>query len=247
MRYHYFYQTSSNENKDGWIVAKDRADAYSRLRALKIKPYRLEGRNPLAWKRWAAIGVLAVAVVALACALIVEKNSEPALEAPLLSEERSQLYGDPSIVQRLSADGWRETFPDRGDAWLARHAVPGLACDCGASDGNVQLSCEPLLEVSEEDSPELAKMKRMVNCMKLELRDYLAGGGTVEDYMALCCQRLRTEKDIIADTARDFKSLRRKMSEPGDQDDVMEEWQRKNDMLRSMGLPTVVMPLEPNE
>ena len=80
--------------------------------------------------------------------------------------------------------------------------------------------------------------------MKQELAEYLEAGGTLADYMALCCQRQRTERDIILDTNRDFDKLRRKLANPEDVDDAAQEWQRKNDLLRSMGLPTVVMPLE---
>ena len=32
MKYKYLYQTKDNENREGWIKAKDRADAYAKLR-----------------------------------------------------------------------------------------------------------------------------------------------------------------------------------------------------------------------
>ena len=238
MRYHYFYQTKDNKSLDDWIAARDRADAYAQLRKRGIKPYRLDGRNPLAWKRWTAIGVLAAVVVVLAVALVMDGDAD----IPQ-TEERSQLYGDPATLQTLSANGWRDTFPDEGDAFLARHAVPGAVCGCGGNLTPVAFSAK-LVPVAADDSPELAKMKRMVNCMKQELGEYLAAGGTAEDYMALCCQRQRTERDIILDTNRDFEKLRRRLAEPDDAEAAAQDWQKKNDLLRSMGLPTVVMPLE---
>ena len=238
MRYHYYYQTKDNRSLDDWIVARDRSDAYAQLRKRGIKPYRLDGRNPLAWKRWAAIGVLAAIVVVLAAALFVESGDN----APV-SEERSQLYGDPATLQNLSANGWRDAFEDEGDAFLARHAIPGASCLCATENPVVEISTTPL-KPSPDDQPELAQMKRMVNCMKQELAEYLEAGGSLADYMALCCQRQRTERDIILDTNRDFDKLRRKLANPEEADDAAQEWQRKNDLLRSMGLPTVVMPLE---
>lgn len=238
MRYHYYYQTKDNRSLDDWIVAKDRADAYAQLRKRGIKPYRLDGRNPLAWKRWTAIGVLATIVVVLAVALFVESGDN----APM-SEERSQLYGDPATLQSLSANGWRDAFQNEGDAFLARHAIPGAPCLCTTENPIAEISIRPL-KLSPEDQPEFAKMKRMVNCMKQELAEYLAAGGSLADYMALCCQRQRTERDIILDTNRDFDKLRSKLAKPEEADDAAQEWQRKNDLLRSMGLPTVVMPLE---
>ena len=66
MRYRYFYQSKENKSCEGWIDAHDRNDAYNQLRKQGIKPYKLLGRNPLAWKRWAAIGVLGAATAVLA-------------------------------------------------------------------------------------------------------------------------------------------------------------------------------------
>ena len=245
MRYHYYYQTKDNRSLDDWIVARDRSDAYAQLRKRGIKPYRLDGRNPLAWKRWAAIGVLAAIVVVLAAALFVESGDN----APV-SEERSQLYGDPATLQNLSANGWRDAFQNEGDAFLARHAIPGILCNCATPHSPFPIppsqfpNSNSLIPILPDDQPELAKMKRMVNCMKQELAEYLEAGGSLADYMALCCQRQRTERDIILDTNRDFDKLRRKLANPEEADDAAQEWQRKNDLLRSMGLPTVVMPLE---
>ena len=238
MRYHYYYQTKDNKSLDDFIVAKDRADAYAQLRKRGIKPYRLDGRNPLAWKRWTAIGVLTAIVVVLSAALLVESG-----DSTPVSEERSQLYGDPATLQSLSANGWRDAFQDEGDAFLARHAIPGALCNCATPHSPSPVSPSPI-HISPDDPPELAKMKRMVNCMKQELAEYLTAGGSLADYMALCCQRQRTERDIILDTNRDFDKLRRKLANPEEADDAAQEWQRKNDLLRSMGLPTVVMPLE---
>ena len=63
MKYHYFYQSKKNENLDGWIVAKNRDDAYIQLKKQGIKPYKVLGRNPIGWKRWTAIVVFALAAV----------------------------------------------------------------------------------------------------------------------------------------------------------------------------------------
>ena len=87
-----------------------------------------------------------------------------------------------------------------------------------------------------EDPPELAKMKRMVNCMKRELADYLAGGGTAGDYMRLCDERLATERGLVESYRRDFERLQKKAGE------IEEAWERKNAELRSMGLPTLPLP-----
>lgn len=228
MKYRYHYRNRDNEALAGWIVAKDRNDAYAKLKAQGIKPFKVEGKDPVAWKRWAAIAVLAGACLSLARALLK-------VEAEERMEPRAQLYGDPAIIQQLSASGWREAFGgDEGDAWLARHAIPASTCDC--SEGQrPELDVKPV-RISPDESAEKKKMARMVNWMKAELEAYLQGGGTAEDYMALCDERLETERGIVAAYHADFETLLRRGEEAG------EAWEKKNAELRSMGLPTVIMP-----
>ena len=169
MRYHYFYQTSKNESVNAWIDARDRNDAYTQLRKRRIKPYKLLGRNPIAWKRWAAIGILSGIVAVLSVIQLMSRVVLPQ------EEPRSQIYGEPAIMQRLAAKGWRITFCDSGDAWFARHAIPASVCDCPLDD--VVLSTKPIA-IGSDDSPELAKMKRMINGMKSELKAYLLARGS---------------------------------------------------------------------
>lgn len=146
---------------------------------------------------------------------------------------RAQLYGDPAIIQQISADGWRKTFGE-GDAWLARHAIPGVRCDCKEDDAT-KLSTA-LLRIGTEDPFELARMKQMINWMKRELSNYLDAGGTEEDYKDLCDERILTEIGIVESYNHEF-SILRKSGEP-----LEEPWEKKNATLRSMGLPTVPIP-----
>ena len=39
MKYTYYYQTKQNENKTGVIDARDRADAYTKLRKQGLRPW----------------------------------------------------------------------------------------------------------------------------------------------------------------------------------------------------------------
>ncbi len=136
MRYHYFYQSAKNENFDGWMTAKDRNDVYAQLKKRGIKPFKVLGRDPIGLKRWMAIVVLGLAVIVLAWLLLSE-----AIVAK--KQPRAQLYGDPAILQQLSADGWRKTFND-GNAWFARHAIQAATCDCEATNREMVLDVKPL-------------------------------------------------------------------------------------------------------
>ena len=250
MKYHYFYQTSKNEALDDWIVAQDRNDAYRLLRKKGIRPYKMIGGNPREWKRWTAIAVLGiVSAVAITVAIYARKSSRP-----VASELRSQLYGDPATIQLLSANGWRGTFKSASDAWLARHAVPGANCDCKDMSQSERIAiAEELLrqsksplDISQDESPELVKMKRLINGMKNEFAEYVSADGSSEDYMLLCDERLVTERRLRADFLRDFERLEKDLSVSQDakaREGIISQWERKNETLRSMGLKTVPLPV----
>ena len=235
MKYHYFYQTAQNEKRDGWVTARDRHDAYDRLHAKGIKPYKMIGDNPIAWKRWTAIVVLVIVSACLSVALM-RSRSESVVGV------RAQLYGDPAIIQRMSSDGWRAAFPDETDAWLARHAIPGRKCSCEVPDSRLDAvslaeGCERLCVIRPDDPNELKSIKRMVNGLKLECRDYLAAGGSEEDYRALCCERNRTERNIYDSVCEEITRIVRLQGA-----DMHEEFDSRNRTLRSLGLPTVPFP-----
>lgn len=241
MKYHYFYQDKTNTSLEGWLEARDRNDAYKRLRSQGIKPYKLIGNNPIAWKRWTAIAVLTVACVGFAIYAYHARKAVVEVLTEISELDRMQLYGDASIIQKISACGWRGTFEDDGDAWLARHAIPGQLCDCaGLASKTNELSVVRLV-ISDDDSSELKKMKQMINGMKHELDDYLRGGGTMLDYMKLCDERIQKEIQFVKRAKVRFEMIRkryRQVSNP----QFVDEWEKVNDNLRALGLPTEIVP-----
>lgn len=68
MKYRYLYQTKENENREGWIKARSRDEAYTLLRKQGIRPYRVIGDDPFNWRPWvisAGYAVLLALVFAL--------------------------------------------------------------------------------------------------------------------------------------------------------------------------------------
>lgn len=63
MKYEYLYQDSQNNNCCGSINARNRADAYAKIRRLGIKPYRVLGDDPWNWRPFAYGACLVLAVV----------------------------------------------------------------------------------------------------------------------------------------------------------------------------------------
>ena len=219
------------------IVASSRDAVYLKLRAQGIKPIRVDEAPGVLnkvlgkGKRWVAIWFLSITIVLISIRFVVlQKNMTS------LCEDRAQLYGDPVVIDAASVNGWFGTFGDVGDAWLARHAIPGRVCDCDrrkAQLANIAKSLKRSLlldvEILDTDLQEVRKMKKMVNGMKRELRTYVEAGGTVEKYMYRVDIRQKAEAQIL-DTAK------REVSRGEDQ----KKWQKRNSELRAMGLPMVV-------
>ena len=67
MKYRYLYQDRDNRNLEGEIDARDRADAYLRLRKQGIRPYRVIGDDPWNWRPWA----ISAGYLVLSAALVV--------------------------------------------------------------------------------------------------------------------------------------------------------------------------------
>ena len=249
MKFVYQYRTSGNEVKRGEIAAPDRESAFQALKAQGIKPARLEEApgifNKLfgKGKRWIAIFGL-LAALAAACFVILSMNDE----MTYAFEERAQLFGDPFVLKKLSANGWRESFPDEGNAWFARHAIPGVTCDCDKEELRAlrQGRAEPILgtepiAIAKSDPDELAKMKRMINCMKREFARYMEAGGSEAQYRIECETRLSVEHQIFERVSSALKSLEKKLT-PENHPQIEKAWDGKNELLRSMGLMTIPMP-----
>ncbi len=249
MKFVYQYRTSANEVKRGEIAAVDREAAFQTLKSQGIKPAKLEESPGLfnklfgKGKRWIAIVALAGAFVAAVCVILMMND-----EMTYAFEERAQLFGDPFVLKKIAADGWRSTFPDEGDAWFARHAIPGVECGCSKEtvaalrEGKAdQILNDKPVAIHRGDVDELAKMKRMVNCMKREYAAYIAAGGSEAQYRIECETRLSVEKQIYERVKSELKALENRITQEN-REETEKSWDEKNALLRSMGLMTVPMP-----
>ena len=261
MRFVYEYRTSDNALHHGIVVAADRDAAYEALKARGIRPARLVEAPGILnklfgkGKRWIAIVSLAAVLLLAVSVWLHEWYATRYAE-----EERAQIFGDPAILQQLEADGWRGAFGgDEGAAWMARHAIPGRICDClsqtpenksglnsivwkfAALDAALVTGARRRVAIHDKDGDELRKMKRIVNCMKRELVQYLADGGTAAGYRRDCCERQKVEVGIFQDIERELQGLSPRLDGP-EREGVLSEWNKRNATLRSLGLPTVPIP-----
>lgn len=242
MKYHYFYHSSENKPFDAWIDARDRNEAYLLLRKKGIKPYKLIGRNPIAWRRWTAIAVLACALVAT-YAWIALKPSPATPPAPD-GFVRHQLYGDTGVIENGIANGWSACGLDEGEAYLAQFAQPGRYVPVGKKSSvvapAVDKCLERQLETVEGELTEYRQLKQIVESMKSELRQYKADGGTTAAYISRLHERQRQEAAYYNAAQQELESAKGKLTE----DQLTALWAAKNAELRAIGLPMLKEPSE---
>lgn len=193
MKYRYLYQTKSNENREGEISAKNRAEAYAALRKQGIRPYRVIGDDPVRWQPWAA----AAAFAALAAALAVTT-------AALFSDgggtdvARGQLAGDADEIATGVVGGWADVFDSPLDRHLAAYAQPGwVALPPEADSAAVSVFAAELERsapaAKDTDSACARQIKGIVAAMRGEMRQYLASGGSVAGYLEFLESRQNDE------------------------------------------------------
>ncbi len=193
MKYRYFYQTKENENKEGWIKAKSRENAYALLRKSGIRPYRLVGDDPINWKPYAALAAIIVLATALAAVLIVGREDRR-------PRPRAQLVGEREVISAGVYSGWTNVLFSALDRHLAKYAQPGRFVDkvevseeeCAAFAGDL---ASPYEYVSGE-SPEHRQIRNIVAKMREDMRAYIAEGGDVAGYLAFLDERQTQEREF---------------------------------------------------
>ncbi len=197
MKYRYFYQTRENENRDGWISARNRAEAYAALRKQGIRPYRVVGNDPVRWQPWAIL--LAFVVLASAFVALVLLRGDAARE-PI---RRAQLVGDKAVIANGLLHGWADVFPNALDRHLAAYAQPGWIAlppevtEADLSEYVRQLALPPV-PVQDGDDNAVRQLKGIVATMRREMKEYIASGGTVGDYLAFLESRQDDEAEYRA-------------------------------------------------
>ena len=259
MKYTYAYKTSDGVRHEAAMDAGSRDAVFAALREKGIRPIKVvaadgskaNGEVLGVRKRVTALVVLSVLCLVLSAVVaFVFGRRGGFIETALPNGvPRQQVYGDPARIQAIAADGFARSFTNAWENFLVRHAVPGVVCRCDwkasppvASFGDVDT--DPV-RIPAEASTELVKFIQMVNGMKAEARAYFAAGGRVEDYARLCCERVRTEAGIREQSDRAFARLRAKLEKSSEPGEALQDWEKQNRLLRSFGLETVLVPIEP--
>ena len=107
MVYKYLYQTKQNNNCEGEIKARNRAEAYALLRKQGIRPYRVIGDDPWNWRPWAIAGgyaLLLMVLVVMAFLLGAKSRSEGKEREKASSEKIIAMTPEEAIRFREKAE-----------------------------------------------------------------------------------------------------------------------------------------------
>ena len=181
MRFCYQYRTSKNEVRHGEIRAVDREAAFVALKARGIHPSRVDeasgffnkllGRG----KRWLAICVLSLALVAMVVSALRWRGEARELAVTGAAELQPLPRHH---IRAIAAPGFDPStvFERVHEKYLARYAMRGVEPRTHAISDELQKDfAEGLgqpVEVCPDDPPEVVELKRIVEGMKEDARKY---------------------------------------------------------------------------
>jgi len=192
VKYKYLYQTSENENREGFIRARNREAAFHALRLQGIRPYRLIGNDPVNWVPWA----VGAAIVLLAVGLVVAWR-QPRGADDRAVRLRQQIEGDAALIAEGVAHDWSDQLSTPLDRYLAAYAQPGgNAVPPYVEPGRVEDMAADLdtpLEYPEGERAEYRQLRNIVAFLREEMRAALASGMTVSQHFEFLEKRQREE------------------------------------------------------
>lgn len=248
MKFGYSYKTSDGVRHESVYHASSKDEVFSALRKNGVRPIKVwEIESRFSFVRKILIAALFIAATAIVAAILVNRvPSFNSLSTASVQEDRSQIYGDPGIIQQCESRQWSNVFEDEGERFLARFAQPGHPVRMRGKEWKATvaqaLKNRPgFVTITKSDSAEIAKMKRMVNGMKSELSRYVKDGGTVEQYIDEVLERQSIEEKIVVNFKSEFEKLEKEATRDN-YDETVKKWNAKNVLLREMGLRTVLIP-----
>lgn len=249
MRFLYEYRTPDNERHKGEIRAADKEAAYSALKRKGIKPCRFDEApgffNKLfgKGKRWILIGVLGVGCVVLGAVVYTQGTRHDTQGADDIFDSmlRRQVIGDAAIIEKGVATGWSDVFALEGERFLASFAIPGVPPGLrNTTEEEIGKALRtPRSALRTPHTLEERQIRAMVEGMKVELRDYLAEGGTIASYGR---RLVRRQEEEIAYYNRTKVALETAAASGMGDARLEAMWESENARLRNMGIRLVPMP-----
>ena len=156
----------------------------------------------------------------------------------------------PGNRQRIEDDS-DNVFTNAAERLLARFAEPGraVAAPKGEQPTEVDFAAclrEPI-RIASTDFTEVVDLKRIVTGMKREMRAYLAGGGTVEQYLAELEKRQKLEVSYRERAEQKLNAILNGQDarSPSGRDSLKVAyayWLKANAQLQAMGIYPLALP-----
>ena len=176
------------------------------------------------------------------------------------SQNRRQDGGDPNSATRrgenvdgASYEAGQGVFAHAAERWLARYAEPGRKIE-GLKIEDLRLGGEDswrsclreTIRIASSDFTEVVDLKRIVAGMKREMNAYLAGGGSVDGYLAELEKRQRLEMSYRERAEQKLGELLKEPKGDASRQDQLKAayayWLKANAALKSMGIYELPLP-----
>ena len=180
---------------------------------------------------------------------------------------RQSIPGDRRrIEQAVAQERDPPVFAHAAERWLARYAEPGRGAQAGSgaenglartrsaasaqpSTADFEAALREPIRIASTDFTEVVDLKRIVAGMKREMRAYLAGGGTAEQYVAELEKRQRLEISYRERAEQRLNELLKEQKGDGRRQDggspykaAYAYWLKANASLKSMGIYELPLP-----
>jgi len=220
MRFTYTYRSSDGQRHSAEIEAPSRDEAFAAIRReLGVKPIKVVAvmedsaprrdpgaELPSAARRTTLLLAAGLALCAILGGLLWWRADRRSGGAPyqIMTPQGPVIYTVATSLPRQAIPGDRQrieaaratAFRSPAEKLFSRYAEPGRPVG-NANDALSREDFETCLKVpiriASTDFTEVVDLKRIVTGMKREMRAYLAGGGSVEGYLAELEKRQRLE------------------------------------------------------
>ncbi len=186
---------------------------------------------------------------------------EPSTNGVIRQTRRHLVVAQPLARQRIHGNRERiETVPSTlfkysSEAFLARFAEPGRKVNDytlpPAVETNFVVALKAPVMVATDELTEYTDLKRIVAGMKREMSAYLAGGGTVQGYVAELVKRQKMEltyREKAEKYLSDLLAAKSDDATAGKQSNTLATayayWLKANASLQSMGIAPLLLPDE---
>ena len=262
MKFTYTYRSSDGQRHTAEIEAESRDAAFTRVRTeLGIKPIKMmvaeeANRSPSGHDKrdrfrrilWGTV-ILAGTILAAAFGAwwFMGRAARPETEPyQVMTPQGAVTLSTATPLPRQTIPGDRRriadaaaTFKHPAETWLARYAEPGRQPPVSletppAADFGIALR-EPI-RIASTDFTEVVDLKRIVTGMKREMNAYIAGGGTIEQYLSELVKRQKLEVSYRENAEKRLEGM---LSKPKE---AYAYWLKANASLKSMGIYELPLP-----